>query len=200
MRNKIFIILILSVILLLIYHRYHFDHMIYIDNFLKEDDLRDLKNHIRNVNKVKKNSNNLISKTLNTDIFYKSVYIDKISKLVGKNIYKSNIPIEYRIYNKSQGMRWHSDILLYDKPQYECVYTISNNSDSTTDYIDHWGIKHKVWTKPNSLMIVRANGYKHGVNPVNKGRREIIKLIYTPTDKINYKNIYSYNNALNGNT
>ena len=97
-------------------------------------------------------------------------------------------------------MRWHSDILLYDKPQYECVYTISNNSDSTTDYIDHWGIKHKVWTKPNSLMIVRANGYKHGVNPVNKGRREIIKLIYTPTDKINYKNIYSYNNALNGNT
>jgi len=88
-------------------------------------------------------------------------------------------------------MNWHSDVLLYEIPQYQCVYTLSNDSDSTTDYIYHWNIKHKVWTKPNSLMIVRVDGYFHGVNPVNKGKREIVKLIYTPTDKINQRNIYN---------
>ena len=47
-------------------------------------------------------------------------------------------------------------------------------------------------------MIVRADGYFHGVNPVNKGKRDIVKLIYTPTDKINKRNINAYNMALNG--
>jgi len=174
--------------------------MIYIDDFLNDNDLNDLKNHINNTNNVKRNMNGLLTKTLNTDIFYKPNYINKISELIGKNVYKSDIPTEYRLYDKSQGMNWHSDILLYEIPQYECVYTLSNDSDSTTDYIDHWKIRHKVWTKPNSLMIVRADGYLHGVNPVNKGKREIVKLIYTPTDKINQRNINAYNMALNGDT
>jgi len=200
MKKKYIIIIFIIIILLFIYHRYHSDYMIYIDDFLNDDDIRDLKNHIKNNNNIKQNRNNLLTKTLNTDIFYKKEYINKISELVGKNVYKSYIPTEYRLYNKSQGMNWHSDVLLYEIPQYECVYTLSNDSDSTTDYIDHWKMKHKVWTKPNSLMIVRADGYLHGVNPVNKGKREIVKLIYTPTDKINKRNINAYNMALNGDT
>jgi len=198
MKKKYIIIIFIIIIILFIYHRYHSDYMIYIDDFLNDDDIRDLKNHIKNNNNIKQNRNNLLTKTLNTDIFYKKEYINKISELVGKNVYKSDIPTEYRLYDKSQGMNWHSDVLLYEIPQYECVYTISNDSDSTTDYIDHWKMKHKIWTKPNSLMIVRADGYLHGVNPVNKGKREIVKLIYTPTDKINKRNINAYNMALNG--
>jgi len=195
---KLIYIITTIIILLFIYHRYHSDYMIYIDDFLNDDDIRDLKNHIKNNNNIKRNRNNLLTKTLNTDIFYKKKYINKISELVGKNVYKSDIPTEYRLYDKSQGMIWHSDVLLYEIPQYECVYTLSNDSDSTTDYIDHWKMKHKIWTKPNSLMIVRADGYLHGVNPVNKGKREIVKLIYTPTDKINKRNINAFNMALNG--
>ena len=49
-------------------------------------------------------------------------------------------------------------------------------------------MKHNVWTKPNSLMIVKADSYKHGVKPVTKGTREILKMIYTPTHTINEKN------------
>jgi len=165
---------------------------------MDESDMRDLKNHIKNTNEIKRNRNGLLTKTLNSDIFYSPKYLNKMSELVGKNVYKSEIPTEYRLYDKSQGMNWHSDILLYEIPQYECVYTVSNDSDSTTDYIDHWGFKHKVWTEPNSLMIVKAKGYRHGVNPVNTGKREIVKLIYTPTDKINKRNINAYNMALNG--
>ena len=200
MKKKYIIIIFIIIIILFIYHRYHSDYMIYIDDFLNDNDIRDLKNHIKNINNIKQNRNNLLTKTLNTDIFYKKEYINKISELVGKNVYKSDIPTEYRLYDKSQGMNWHSDVLLYEIPQYECVYTLSNYSDSTTDYIDHWGFHYKVWTKPNSLMIVRADGYLHGVNPVNKGKREIVKLIYTPTDKINKRNINAYNMALNGDT
>jgi len=195
---KLIYIITTIIILLFIYHRYHSDYMIYIDDFLNDNDLNDLKNHIKNNINIKQNRNNLLTKTLNTDIFYKKEYINKISELVGKNVYKSDIPTEYRLYDKSQGMNWHSDVLLYEIPQYECVYTLSNDSDSTTDYIDHWKMKHKIWTKPNSLMIVRADGYLHGVNPVNKGKREIVKLIYTPTDKINKRNINAFNMALNG--
>ena len=37
----------------------------------------------------------------------------------------SKFPIEQRIYpNGSKGMNWHIDTLMYDKPQYEAVYTI----------------------------------------------------------------------------
>ena len=76
------------------------------------------------------------------------------------------------------------------------LITLNNTSDSLTEYIDHWGIKHNVWTKPNSLMIVKADSYKHGVKPVTKGTREILKMIYTPTHTINEKNKMAYNYAL----
>ena len=72
-----------------------------------------------------------------------------------------------------------------DKPQYEAVYTIRNNTDSLTEWIDDNNKIHSVWTKPNSIMIVKAQGYKHHVTPVNDGEREILKLIYTQSDNIN---------------
>ena len=45
-------------------------------------------------------------------------------------------------------------------------------------------------------MIVKADSYKHGVKPVTKGTREILKMIYTPTKTINEKNKMAYNYAL----
>ena len=79
----------------------------------------------------------------------------------------------------------HIDTLLYEEPQYEAVYTIRNTSNSYTEWIDGDNIKHSEWTEPNSLLIVKAKGYKHHVTPVLNGEREILKLIYTQTDKVN---------------
>ena len=201
MNYKIILIIIFIIIVSLGYYHYiHLDSVIYIDDFLNKQDYSELLNHIHNLQDLKPNNNGLLSKKLNDqniyDMFYNKQNLNKISNLVGKKVYQSKIPIEYRIYNKSQGMFWHTDVLLYEIPQYEIVYTLNNTSDSETEYIDHWGMKHNVWTKPNSLMIVKADSYKHGVKPVTKGTREILKMIYTPTHTINETNKMAYNHAL----
>lgn len=196
----LFFCIIVSIVL---YWYIHTDCIVYIPNFLSDHEIQQLHKCIHSNSESKLNHNGLLTKTLNyqaNDIFYSNHQLNRLTTQLGIRVYPSQIPCEYRLYDKYQGMNWHQDIQLYEQPQYECVYTISNNSDSTTDYIDQWGLKHKVWTQPNSLMIVKASGFRHGVNPVTQGKREIVKLIYTPTDKINNKNKTQYINALQGNT
>lgn len=194
----LFFCIIVSIVL---YWYVHTDCIVYIPNFLSDQEIQQLHKCIHSNSESKLNHNGLLTKTLDrrmNHLFYTHEKLQQISDLTGVQVYPSQIPCEYRRYNQSQGMRWHKDVQLYTQPQYECVYTLSNTSDSTTDYIDEWGIKNKVWTEPNSLMIVKAQGFNHGVNPVNHGVREIIKLIYTPTDKINPLKRKEYFQALNG--
>jgi len=86
-----------------------------------------------------------------------------------------HIPIEYRKYPVgSRGMAWHRDTCLVGC-QYECVYTLTNTSDSQTQYKDLFGRVHSVRTEPNSLIVVRAGGVEHAVTPVTVGERTILK-------------------------
>ncbi len=82
-------------------------------------------------------------------------------------------------------MKCHKDTLLYEKPQYEMVYTIENESDSYTNWYSYLGWNNIIYTKPNSLIIVKAQENIHCVSPINKGYRTILKLIYTQTEKYN---------------
>ena len=108
------------------------------------------------------------------------------SWFITKKLFKSNFPIEYRIYPiKSPGMHCHSDTLLYDLPQYEAVLTISNSSDSFTNWYSYNNEEHKIYTKPNSLLLVKAKGNRHCVSPINKGERTIMKYIYTQSNRYN---------------
>ena len=195
---KIFLFFIFIILLILLTYTLlkgnHFDdRVIYIDNFLSETDYNNIINNTKNIKDLKSEKFRLI-KPLNTnidkniyDIFYSNNCINKVQKaLQNYNVFSSKFPIEYRIYpQKSQGMKWHSDTLLYELPQYEAIYTISNDSDSLTKWIDKESNHNSISTKPNSLLIVKANGYKHMVTPLNKGTRTILKLIYTQTDKTN---------------
>lgn len=199
--KKYIICISIITLCLIVYHFSYSDYMVYIPNFLSMSEYHRLQDIINKHTESKYNQNGLLTKTLNyqvNDIFYSKHQLHRLTNQLGIRVYPSKIPCEYRLYDKSQGMNWHRDIQLYEQPQYECVYTVLNDSDSTTDYIDHWGLTHKVWTQPNSLMIVKARGYRHGVNPVTQGKREIIKLIYTPTHKINNNNKTQYINALHG--
>ena len=201
MKQRYCILLLCIIVSIVLYWYIHTDCILYIPHFLSDHEIQQLHKCIHSNSESKINHNGLLTKTLDrrmNDLFYTHDKLQQISDLTGVQVYPSKIPCEYRRYNQSQGMRWHKDVQLYTQPQYECVYTLSNTSDSTTDYIDEWGIKNKVWTEPNSLMIVKARGFNHGVNPVNQGVREIIKLIYTPTDKINPLKRREYFQALNG--
>jgi hypothetical protein len=87
------------------------------------------------------------------------------------------LPIEYRKYPiGAKGMLWHRDSCMIGN-QYECVYTLTNTSDSETLYKDFFGRVHRVWAEPNSLIVVRAGGVEHAVTPVTKGERTILKFV-----------------------
>lgn len=93
-----------------------------------------------------------------------------------------DVPVEYRVYPVGGSMDWHKDVALYTLPQFEIVYTVTNTSDSTTEWEDErTGTRYGGWTEPNSVIIVRADGAPHRVTAVSKGERSIIKFVLTQT-------------------
>ena len=187
--KKLIILLCISILFILILYPKE-KNIIYIPNFLSDKDYNIIKKNLYNNRYNFKNESFRKIKTLNKenkiiyDIFYSSKYISIINKYCNKNLFKSSFPIEHRIYpTGSKGMHWHMDTLLYDKPQYEAVFTIYNNSNSLTEWID--GNIKSQWTEPNSLLLVKAQSDYHHVTPINNGTREILKLIYTQSNNIN---------------
>eukprot|EP00882_Tetradesmus_deserticola_P029487 GHRQ01033032.1.p1 GENE.GHRQ01033032.1~~GHRQ01033032.1.p1 ORF type:complete len:185 (+),score=84.41 GHRQ01033032.1:53-607(+) len=94
-------------------------------------------------------------------------------------LFLSDFPIELRQYPKGAAMPWHKDEQMYASPQWEVIYTIDNSSDSTTEWRDESGKEHSLWTEPNSLLAVQAEGWEHRVLPVRTGSRSILKLAFT---------------------
>ncbi len=194
------LILVILLLYLVFFKPKKNDNIIYIENFLDENDYI-------NILSLDKNKDNFIYENFRYikplkngftyDIFYNKKYMDKIQRYINTKIYPSDFPIEHRFYHKeSGGMDWHKDTLLYTKPQYEAIFTITNNSESKTQWEDDFGNRHELWTKPNSLLIVKAQGYKHHVTPPISGEREILKLIYTQTNDVNsnyHKEIERFN-------
>ena len=183
----IIIILVLLLILYLIYFKS--DEVYYIENFLTNEEYNYIKNYTKSIKNLKSEKFRLIKPILDNkinNIFYSEKYINKINNIINSNIKKSDFPIEFRVYpTGSQGMKCHKDTLLYEKPQYEMVYTIENESDSYTNWYSYLGWNNKIYTKPNSLIIVKAQENIHCVSSINEGYRTILKLIYTQTDKYN---------------
>ena len=194
-RKNIIFFILLFVLLIFIYNDsnydyYNGDELIYVRNILNEKDF----NEVLRLNRDKttfKNEDYRYIKPLKdqniNDIFYSDKYINKLKDLLqNEGIFESDFPIEHRIYPVgSQGMKWHRDTLMYDLPQYEGVFTIRNQSDSETQWIDEKNKKNSIWTEPNSFLIVKAHGFNHHVTPVLKGEREILKMIYTQSNQTN---------------
>ena len=109
------------------------------------------------------------------------------SLLLGENddagaLVAGDVPVEFRVYPVGGSMDWHKDVALYTKPQYEIVFTVTNTSDSTTEWEDErTGMRYGGWTEPNSVIIVRADGAPHRVTGVTRGERSIIKFVLTQT-------------------
>lgn len=194
MNKKKCIIVILYIILL--YFVFFIDdknindeNIIYIENFLDKKDYK-------KVLQLDKNKETFIyenfryAKPLKEEyiynIFYHKKYVDLLQGYIEPKIYPSDFPIEHRFYpDDSQGMKWHKDTLLYEKPQYEAIFTITNESESKTQWRDKNGNLQELWTKPNSILVVKAQGYEHQVTPPVIGEREILKLIYTQSKNVN---------------
>lgn len=117
-------------------------------------------------------------------VYHQSI-TDRIAHLLNKQIKPcTHNPIECRLYTVGSYMDWHRDDVLYFPPQYECILTLENSSDSRTEYEDIWGNVHSIATKPNSLLIVRGNGIKHRVTEMSRGQRKILKYIYATSPSL----------------
>ena len=132
---------------------------------------------VRNVIKVKNNNSPL------NDIFYSDKFINYLYKKLGFKLKPSqNLPIEFRTYEIGGKMAWHRDYVdkvVNNCPQIEVVFTLENNSDSKTVWIDDdTGIQHDVITENNSIIITQGNSSYHMVTPVTSGQRSIVKIAY----------------------
>lgn len=57
---------------------------------------------------------------------------------------------------------WHVDEQMFATPQWEVIFTVDNDSDSTTEWREPGGRSHSVWTAPNSLLCVQVSGWRWG--------------------------------------
>lgn len=171
-----------------------YDNYTYIKNFLSDEDFLTIKNECEKYNSLLNIENNEVNNRKNMElsnlkikeILNKKIYQEKLRDITqNPKIYLSrNFPIEYRKYEKGSFMKRHSDTLIYRFPQYECVYTLSNTSDTKTVFYDEDNnIIETIQSLPNSLMILQANGVEHEVLPVTKGERFFLKFIFTETDE-----------------
>jgi hypothetical protein len=167
---------------------------VYKEDFLQPEDyvqlLNELKFYDERLVASKENMPNLIrynlvidsnsSASVNPITHLLKKYEREIKKLThNEAIYLAhNFPIEYRKYVPGSFMKKHKDTLIYKIPQYECVLTLSNTTDSVTNMEDT-----PIQAKPNSLMIVKAMDIEHEVTQVTKGERKFLKFIFTVTDE-----------------
>lgn len=183
-------IVCLIVLLLIIFPSKEMYGLRYIENFFSEEDFRRIKNEcLKLKDKLKKEKNSIavgrigttlpeehpISQICNSEETLKNLKLPK-------DVLPSDTPVEYRVYPKGGQMEWHKDTVLYTKPQYEMVYTVDNTSDSQTLWYDTKKNKvNALKTKPNSMIIVKADDVQHAVSEVTTGERSILKFAYTPT-------------------
>jgi hypothetical protein len=121
-------------------------------------------------------------------LFYGNPFLDYLHTRLGFRVTPSSIlPIEFRMYEKGGMMDWHRDVvhsLVRNCPQIEIVFTLENNSDSKTLWIEETKngvtqeVTHEVVTQNNSILITQGNGAYHKVTPVSTGYRSIIKIAY----------------------
>lgn len=206
-------------LLLLIFINLHYstkydNDVIILENFYSIEKFNEISNYIKKTKGaitydkrvperktyMYKNNNNIKFSEL-TNMLHTNELKYLLENSLDKKYKTNNFPIEYRIYDsKSKGMLWHVDKEIFDGIYYECVLTLSNNSQSLFEYIDMYGKLQKIKTKPNTLVCVTPSSIKHRVTPSISGDREILKFVITFNDNSINKNYYNeikeYDNGL----
>ena len=163
----------------------------YIKKFFSQNEFDKLKSECKKLdnllvneqNSVSPNRENVVIKSTHYihNLVYSKKILDKFKNIIGFEIKPSKtIPVEYRRYRIGAKMNWHRDVILNKKcPQIETVFTIENESDSSTQWIDDSTKKlHSIQSIPNSCMILQGGGPKHRVTRINSGYRTIVKVAY----------------------
>ena len=116
-----------------------------------------------------------------SEIFSSPAVLNRVRKASGRSeklhIPTRDFPIELRAYPVGSEMDWHQDDVLFKEKQLELVYTVENESDSETCWVDARGVTHSMFTEPNSLIVLEAESVRHRVTRLGRGTRTIIKAL-----------------------
>mmetsp|Transcript_4445 Transcript_4445/g.10866 ORF Transcript_4445/g.10866 Transcript_4445/m.10866 type:complete len:183 (-) Transcript_4445:318-866(-) len=105
--------------------------------------------------------------------------VGRLRALVGGDFLAcGDYPVEVRLYRPGSHMPWHQDVKLYEQPQYELIYTVSNSSDATTEWRGSDGVHYSITPPGDSLLLFRADAAWHRVVGSTVGERVIIKALY----------------------
>ena len=168
----ILLVFIIIIAILYVYFKqtflsYQNDDLVIIHPFFQNAQFRKIRKYCLSLdNKLEKDSRVDSRKTYMCDsqkdtFIYKEIFSPSFFKQIKKqlkldNCYPSYFPIEYRKYETgSQGMDWHQDKALFKDPYYECVLTLTNDSDSLFEFMIDDKI-NSVEPKPNSLILVKG--------------------------------------------
>jgi hypothetical protein len=170
---------------------------IYTEHFLSQEDFNVLQYELNNYNDAlnlsEEKTDRMVRYNLVIDMNVSQPSVHPVTTILNKyqekirnltqrpSLYLAkNFPIEYRKYTKGSFMNKHKDTLIYKIPQYECILTLANTTDSVTIM----GENERIKAQANSLMIVRALGVEHEVTEVSQGERTFLKFIFTETDEL----------------
>ena len=167
----------------------------YLPAFLPPDDFRAVQRECTALRRcLKKENNTVAKKRLGTYIAEESAIYGifagpqvhgRLGKVLEGDYWVSEFPMEYRVYPVGSSMDWHLDECLYEEPQYELVYTVTNTSDALTEWREG-GLRVGEWTEPNSLLIVRAESALHRVTPRTGTARYSLPYFFNPTYETDY--------------
>ena len=87
-------------------------------------------------------------------------------------------PVEARLYRPGSSMAWHQDVVLYERPQVELIYTVVNDSDGRTEWVGSDGFGRGLAPPANSALVFEAGAAWHRVAASSEGTRTIVKALY----------------------
>ena len=94
------------------------------------------------------------------------------------NLVLGDYPVEARLYRPGSSMDWHQDVVLYERPQVELIYTVTNDSDARTEWVGSDGVRRGLAPPANSALAFTAGAAWHRVVGSSEGTRTIVKALY----------------------
>lgn len=119
----------------------------------------------------------------------------KVSRLVGLELQPSDDPVTMCCYRVGSHMDSHRDDAVYDPPETAAILTLENTADYYTEVLGANGHPERIWTEPNSLLLIRAgpNGPLHRVSRVKRGERVTAYMIFSEVDSLKQRSDYYSN-------
>ena len=167
----------------------------YVEDALSDDDLDTVASHVASAT-LKREKASLATKRRSAavpptsacaKVFSNPRLLRTLREITGEEtLALGDFPIELRVCDVGSAMDWHKDVVMYDPPQWECVFTVRNDSDSVTEWIvdEDEDETRAVRTRAGSVFVVRAGGATHRVLPSTRGERVVVKVLYTTETRV----------------